>query len=274
MQIYKSFVDSPVTKNHLPCAFTFGTFDGLHLGHAFILHKLISKAKEKGLPAVVLTFSNHPREVLPSRDVPLCLTSSVQKLDLIEHFGFDIVLELSFTQELASYSSEEFFQRVALMFPLKVFIAGEDVGFGKDRKGNQEFLEKKAQQLYFDLEIVEKFKVDGVSVSSSKIRELLYIGDFTKAALFLGRPYVLQLPLREICANSTLCVDASKFARPKEGDWQAKIRFLESPIWHTADVHVDGQGQLQICPKDLRKESFFESAQKNRVVEIQFCDEK
>jgi riboflavin kinase/FMN adenylyltransferase len=189
MVLFKEFVPYRVTKK--PCVVTFGTFDGVHLGHQFIFQKVIEKAKATDAHSALLTFQNHPAEVLRPGKVPLQLATREEKMTIIDSFGFDIVIDILFTKQIANLSADEFLERLLLMLPIACLVVGEDVAFGRDRQGNKEYLIEKARKLDIELEFIKKITIDNIPVSSSRIRALIEQSEIEKASRLLG--YQLRL---------------------------------------------------------------------------------
>ena len=188
MKIFENLIPYRVIER--PCVFTFGNFDGVHLGHQYIFRQVIDQAHAQNLSSAILTFRNHPAEILRPDKAPSRLTSPEKKLELIESFGFDIVIDLAFTKEIAELSADDFFNKLLIMLPIACFVVGDDVAFGKDRVGNKEYLVAKSEALGFKVKILEKFCVDGLVVSSTLVRKLIQEGEFEKVSALLGRPYV------------------------------------------------------------------------------------
>lgn len=159
-------------------AVAIGTFDGVHLGHRAV----IGAAKETGLRSCIVTFEPHPRQVL-GYEVQL-LTTFDRRLELIRELGPDEMLVVEFTLELARLSPEDFVRSVLEPLGTQVVLAGENFRFGRGRSGDVALLER----LGFDVQPVPIVE----DVSSSRIRELLRVGEVTAAASLLGRPYELE----------------------------------------------------------------------------------
>ena len=87
MQVHRGIPEHADTAAVL----TIGNFDGVHLGHQALLSLLSGKARELGLPAVVLTFEPHPREFFSPADAPARLASLREKLLLLDSAGVGIV---------------------------------------------------------------------------------------------------------------------------------------------------------------------------------------
>jgi len=170
------------------CAATIGNFDGVHLGHAEILRRL----KSYGLPTVVFTFSEHPRQILRPEEAPQLLTCNERKAELLQALGADEIVFCP-TAEILKWSAEEFFQRVILqLLDAKILVEGPNFHFGSGREGNTQFLADLCAQSGRKLEVVKSLhKVGGISISSSWIRDLISEGEITVANALLTAPYRL-----------------------------------------------------------------------------------
>ncbi len=171
---------------------TIGTFDGVHLGHQEILHRLAANGGEKRVRTVV-TFEPHPQNIMRKRHGLLpTISNPEEKIRLLKLGGVDRVLILRFTDQLANVSAERFLEAILLKkLNSTKLIIGYNHSFGKNREGTREFLEKVQPKYGFELEVVGPHYIQGETVSSTKIRRALGEGDITKANTLLGRPYFL-----------------------------------------------------------------------------------
>ena len=160
-----------------------GTFDGLHLAHQQIIAEARRWAAELALPLSVLTFKEHPQK-LWGNCPPLLMTLD-EKIDFLAQLGVDNLLLLDFTPQIAALSDREF---IALLedFGGCGAVVGYNYTFGRGGAAGPSILADKAP---FPVKVVPKVQVDGISVSSSRIREALAQGDVSLAAKLLGRPY-------------------------------------------------------------------------------------
>ncbi len=177
---------------HTPVV-TVGTFDGVHLGHAQILQQLIKQAHTLGGESVVLTFYPHPRTVL-FPDMPLYLLNTIEeKIDRFEKFNIDHFVILPFSVEFSKLISCDFiYQILHKQLNTKHLIVGYDHRFGHDRQGDVAMLKQCTQGYGFDVERVEAFNIEGVPVSSTKIRHALENGEISRANAMLGYKYGLR----------------------------------------------------------------------------------
>lgn len=141
---------------------------------------------------VVLTFDPHPLRVLCPEKAPRLLTALSHKVALLNAYGADHVLVLPFTVELSRQSPEEFLERLlSAARPLREICVGHQWSFGKDRRGNIEFLREHGSRHGFDVVSIPPVTIDGAAVSSTRIREAIQRGDFETARRCLGREYTI-----------------------------------------------------------------------------------
>ncbi|MBK8711878.1 MAG: bifunctional riboflavin kinase/FAD synthetase [Niastella sp.] len=188
LHIYRSVTELPAFKNAI---ITIGTFDGVHLGHTFIIEKMITRAKKVGGTPVLITFYPHPKQVLPGTKNKLyTLTTQQEKFDLLHSKGINHIVEVAFTSEFANQSPEKYIRDFLVKnFHPHTIIIGYDHRYGKGRQGDFKLLEKMAPQFNFEvIEINEKI-IEQVTISSTKIRDALLDGDLKTAEEYLGYPY-------------------------------------------------------------------------------------
>jgi riboflavin kinase / FMN adenylyltransferase len=155
-------------------AVAIGSFDGVHLGH----QRVLETARAAGPVAAVVTFWPHPRLVLGNRVELLCTLE--RRLELLDEQEVDEVLVVEFTPELARLEPEEFADSLLRQIGARTIAVGEDFRFGRRASGDPDLLAR----LGFDVRVVETVE----STSSTRIRELLGLGDVAGAAALLGRP--------------------------------------------------------------------------------------
>lgn len=176
--------------HHRGCVATIGNFDGVHLGHQAVLGQLAEKGAELGLPTVVITFEPQPQEYFARGAIPPRLTRLREKLRVLLRFSVDRVLCLRFDQRLAAMSAQEFVQTILVEgLGIRYLVVGDDFHFGHDRAGDFAYLQQQGLQHGFDVAHMHSFSIDGVRVSSTRIREALARGDMDGAEAMLGRPY-------------------------------------------------------------------------------------
>lgn len=157
-----------------------GTFDGVHLGH----REVIAGAD------TVLTFDPHPMSVTAPERAPELITSLQRKAELVESLGVEEMVVISFDEQFAQHSAEQFIDEVVVagLGATRVQV-GDNFGFGKRAQGRAELLLADDR---FETAVMPLFKLDGAPVSSSRIRSLLREGEVAEANRLLGTPYVFS----------------------------------------------------------------------------------
>lgn len=172
---------------------TIGFFDGVHLGHRFLIRELKQLADKRCLPSAVITFSEHPRKVLQADYQPKLLNSFEEKLEHLAETGIDYCIVLDFTLALSKLTAQAFISSVlASQLHVKTLLIGYDHRFGHDRSdGFKEYVKYGAD---CGMEVVEasRFVQDEIAVSSSEIRKRLLACQVETAARLLTYPYMLK----------------------------------------------------------------------------------
>lgn len=184
------FTDPAETPDELtPCVVTLGNFDGVHRGHKAVLSRLVEIGRERGLPAVAVTFEPHPLAVLHPDRAPDIITPSSVRDDLLEGTGLDGLLVLEFTKDFAQQSPEEFVQGTFVDgLQAKVVVVGVDTRFGYKNSGDVATLRELGETHDFEVIALEDVG-DGERWSSTSVRKALTDGDVAAAARVLGRPH-------------------------------------------------------------------------------------
>jgi riboflavin kinase/FMN adenylyltransferase len=188
MQVFRGVPERATTSTVL----TIGNFDGVHLGHRALLGELMAKARELALPATVLTFEPHPRELFAPDQAPARLASMRDKLELLAECGVDRVHVCRFDRKLAGLTAEQFIERILVRgLSVRHLIIGDDFRFGKARGGDFTLLQNAGHAHRFVVEAMRTVDFGGLRVSSSAVRDALAAGDIERAELLLGRPFVI-----------------------------------------------------------------------------------
>jgi riboflavin kinase/FMN adenylyltransferase len=167
---------------------TIGKFDGIHLGHQQLIAETIESAEEHSLIPVVVTFDRHPHSILSPGTEPQALIGPMQKAELLEEAGIELVLNLPFDEYLSKLTPEQFVKTVLVdALKARIVTIGEGFRFGVDQQGDVETLRNLGVQMGFMVKVIPNYLVDGEVVSTSKIRSLLLEGNVVAAAKLLGR---------------------------------------------------------------------------------------
>lgn len=171
---------------------TIGVFDGVHLGHKHLISQLVEEARQRDLLSGVVTFRQHPCEVLSPRTSLPHLTSLAEKVSFLKDEQVDIVVPLSFTAELARLSVGQFVGLLKKYLRMRGLVIGPDFALGRNREGDVDTLRRLGQDMDFSVMVVPPLKVNRQVVSSTAIRSALAEGDMKKVARLMGRPFRLQ----------------------------------------------------------------------------------
>jgi riboflavin kinase/FMN adenylyltransferase len=170
---------------------TIGTFDGVHIGHQYLLKSAVRRATELGLPAVVITFEPIPASVLRPDAFAGRICTSDEKRALIVAHGADVLVTMQFDHALAQWSPEQFMDAVVAATGAKELWIGEAFALGKGRAGGVEQLTEIGLSRGYSVCALERREdIDGV-ISSSRIRHAIQLGDVSLANRLLGRPFTV-----------------------------------------------------------------------------------
>ncbi len=176
--------------SHRGSVLTIGNFDGIHKGHQLILKRLQECAKAHSLPSTVMIFEPHPEELFNADKAPARLTRLREKLVQFKRFNVDRVVLVKFNQQFSQLRAEQFvIQLLVEKLGVKHLIIGDDFRFGYRRQGNYVLLQSLAEKYHFHLENTQTLMIDEQRVSSTAVREALFIGDMKKAEKLINRPY-------------------------------------------------------------------------------------
>ncbi|MFF4157176.1 bifunctional riboflavin kinase/FAD synthetase [Streptomyces sp. NPDC001678] len=176
---------------------TIGSYDGVHRGHQLIIGRAVDRARELGVPSVVVTFDPHPSEVVRPGSHPPLLAPHHRRAELIAELGVDAVLVLPFTAEFSKLSPADFVVKVLVdKLHAKLVVEGPNFRFGHRAAGNVEFLKELGGTYDFDVEVIDLFVSGeaggGLPFSSTLTRRLVAEGDVAGAMEILGRPHRVE----------------------------------------------------------------------------------
>lgn len=172
---------------------TIGTFDGVHIGHQQIIHRLVDTARKNDLQALVLTFFPHPRMVIQNDSNIKLINTIDEKAKQLEQLGVDHLVVKEFTKSFSRLTALEYVRDI-LVNKLKVkhIIVGYDHHFGRNRTANINELKEFGAFYDFEVTEIEPQEVDDVAVSSTKIRSAILEGKIPTANKFLGYNFMLN----------------------------------------------------------------------------------
>ena len=173
-----------------PGAVAIGKFDGIHLGHQKLIQKIIEQ-KENGYLATVFTFDTSAAAFFGGEEKEL--TTRAEKRNVFERMGVDVLIEFPLNRETAATEPVEFVQRYLVRQMQAAYIcAGTDLSFGRKGAGNYELLQQYADTYAYQVELIDKVRVDGEEVSSTRVRKAVRSGQMEAVTRMLGTPYSIS----------------------------------------------------------------------------------
>jgi riboflavin kinase/FMN adenylyltransferase len=176
---------------------TIGSYDGVHRGHQLIIGRAVERARELGLPSVIVTFDPHPSEVVRPGSHPPLLTAHHRRAELMADLGVDALLILPFTSEFSRLSPGDFIRTVLVdALHARAVVEGPNFRFGHKAAGDVEFLSAMGLKYDYDVDIVDLYVTGeaggGQPFSSTLTRRLIAQGDVAGAMEILGRPHRVE----------------------------------------------------------------------------------
>lgn len=178
-----------------------GNFDGVHLGHQALLAETVRQARHCAGPAVAVTFSPHPLQLLRPESFQPELTTLAERVELLHHHGADHVVVLQTTPDLLRLTAREFFEQIICdRLQSRAIIEGFNFGFGRGRDGTAATLQALGKEKNIGVVLMPPVEMPAVAgqsenvrlpVSSSRVRNELLAGDVALARTLLGRPFRL-----------------------------------------------------------------------------------
>lgn len=238
MKVYTSLRDAAdgSLKGSAVCL---GNFDGVHLGHLALFN-----AAQKIGPAVALTFLPHPGKVLQPDLAPRLISTHARKLELMEAAGVSAVVVQPFSLEYAKSTPADFESSLFDGVGARAAVVGFDFTYGQKRAGTVESLRAAAARRGSTVEVVPAVTVEGIVVSSSKIREYVLEGRVSAASQLLGRPFDIDGVVVPGAGRGrtigfpTANVDTTNELRPSAGVYAVRVRILGTEEAHGGAANI------------------------------------
>lgn len=211
---------------HEPVCSAIGFFDGLHIGHMALVHKVKEVAKEKNYKTALMTFDHHPLYVLGKISEEKYMTSMEDRIHILEKENIDYLFVIEFSKEVAHLSPEDFIERYLLSSHICHVVCGFDFRFGDKNKGDTYTLQQCPQ---LDVSVVEEVIYLGKKISSTRIRKILENGKLDEMNHLLGRHYCISGKVirgRRIGHSNgfpTANVDYASYFLPQRGVYVVKF---------------------------------------------------
>ena len=220
-----------------PLVATIGFFDGVHKGHQYLINHVVQQADELGCESAVITFRQHPRQVLDADYCPKELSDFDEKQLLLSKTRVENVIALNFDESLAAMTAREFMEKILYQkLCVRRLLIGYDNRFGKDRAETFEDYVRHGREIGIEVLQSQPFVLNGERVSSSLVRRYLEAGEMELAAFCLGYPYTLRGKVvhgvkkgREIgFPTANLVLEDQRKLIPDNGVYAVKVRLENS----------------------------------------------
>ena len=243
-----------------------GNFDGFHLGHQAVVGAAVARAHAEGRPALVATFDPHPVRHFRPDAPPFRLTTLDQRERLFAAAGVDAMVVLGFDARLATLSAEDFIaERLVGALRVGGVVTGADFTFGRAKGGTTATLHAAGEAAGFAVDTVGPVMLDGVTVSSTAIREALRAGDPRGAARLLTRPFAVEGVVQHgdkvgrTIGYPTANLDMGRYLRPAYGIYAVEGRLPDGRVLKGA-ANLGVRPQFE-PPKELLEPHFFDFAE-------------
>ncbi|AIQ18950.1 bifunctional riboflavin kinase/FAD synthetase [Paenibacillus sp. FSL L8-0436] len=221
-----------------------GQFDGLHRGHASVITSAVALARKQGVPAAVMTFHPHPKDVMGKGDYDGYLTPAKDKQELLAGMGVDILYIIEFNEQLSRVSPQDFVSVMLLPLHIVTAVIGFDFRFGYMGEGDADMLRELGNGV-MNVETVPPFLLEGEKVSSSGIRKSLQNGDLTLANAWFGRCYHLRGVVghgekrgRTIGFPTANLQLEDRYVIPAKGVYAVRVFYKEDVLYGVMNVGV------------------------------------
>jgi riboflavin kinase/FMN adenylyltransferase len=180
-----------IYQNHKAVGVLLGNFDGVHLGHQFLLKEFERLCAERNLTPIIVTFIPHPRVVL-SNVKNFLLKTYNQRKEKLNELGLKDIVEIDFNRDFSSLTPESFLEQYVYCPNLKLISVGHDFKFGANKTGTYSSVQSFANKMKIECAQSKQFQINGVTPSSSLIRSLIIEGKLEDANVLLGNYHCLE----------------------------------------------------------------------------------
>jgi len=202
-----------------------GVFDGLHLGHDYLLRELLRAARDQEARPAVITFDHHPDEILKGAAPPL-LCDPAERLDRLAAAGVEVTVIETFDRTLRETPYDTWIGRIARHVDLAGFLMTPESAFGYERGGTPETVAELGRALGYEVVVVPQFALDGEPVRSSDVRAAIAAGDLPRAERLLGRRVSVVGTAARVLRSETELGFELPVALPPPGRYEA---FVQTP---------------------------------------------
>jgi riboflavin kinase/FMN adenylyltransferase len=235
-----------------------GVFDGLHVGHLYMLRELGWAATARDAQPAVITFDHHPDEILAGSAPPL-LCDPAERLERLAAAGVELTVVAHFDVRTRMTPYDAYVRHIASRVDLAGFLMTADSAFGFERRGTPEAVAELGRALGYEVVVVPTLELDGRPIRSAEIRADIAAGDLAGATRLLGRPYAVVGRASAGEDSATVAFDMP-VALPPAGTYPVLISEAAVPVGSAGEGSPDGHrpderaGNLTIGPDGVRLE--------------------
>jgi len=205
-----------------PAFVVVGVFDGMHLGHAYLLGHLVAEAVRRRSRPTVITFDHHPDEILRGT-APALLLDPQERLERLEAAGGTVTVVQHFDDALRRTPYDAFVERIRSRLTLTGVLMTPDAAFGFERRGTPLTLAALGARDGFEVVVVPPFTIDGHEVRSSDIRAAIAAGDLEGASRLLGRPVTITGSIGQPVDGRARLEFSLPVALPPDGEYDVRV---------------------------------------------------
>jgi len=251
MKLYRSFKKINTLKNSVV---SIGMFDGVHLGHASVINRVIAIAKEKNIKSIIITFSNSPVSYFSKDNIDLQITTSKEKIELFRKTQLDYLFVIEFNDYIANLIPSTFMNDILIsLFKVSYMVFGYDNHFGKNREGTFKYITKNFKNIKAELIIASK--KDRITISSTRIKEEIVNGNIINANKLLGHPYNIsgkvvkgmQLGRKLGFPTANITYDNNEKILPKNGVYYTVTIIKEKKYISITNIGIKPSVQVSNC---------------------------
>ncbi len=189
MKVFRKLEEIKISE---PLAIALGNFDGVHRGHMKLIERTIEEGKKRSLKTAVLTFSTHPKNLIPKEEPVKLLLSNKEKEEIIANLGVDYIFNIPFDQPMMTMSEREFAQKfLSERLHMKLGVTGHNYRFGYMAGGDVSSLKLMGDEFGYETVTIDPVIIDDNLVSSTMIRTMIAAGQVDRCMTYMGRNYTV-----------------------------------------------------------------------------------
>jgi riboflavin kinase / FMN adenylyltransferase len=218
-------VDEMVRKYDASCV-AIGNFDGIHIGHDKLITRMIELSREKKQNSIIITFKYIKKDLKKSTKNLKYINSFNTKMLLLKSYDVTDIVEIELDEHISKYSPEQFIKTILIeKFNAKNIVVGYNFTFGYKAMGNINTLKQFEDKYDFKVEEISPVKFNGITVSSTLVRNMIQDGKIHDANKLLINNYTIFLKDIDIDYNKNIgFVDNnSSIIIPSDGRYKVSI---------------------------------------------------